>query len=56
MNAGRGVILFIHSKGSDAINTGRENDEQWQSKDWFCIRRHEKGKSHCDPVSEEQPF
>lgn len=34
------------------------NDEQWlrQSKDCFCIRRHEKGKSHCDPVSEQQPF
>lgn len=58
VNAGRGVILFIHSKGSDAINTGGENDEQWlrQSKGCFCIRRHEKGKSHCDPVSEQQPF
>lgn len=30
VNAGRGVILFIHSKGSDAINTGGENDEAKQ--------------------------
>ena len=49
MDTGRRVVLFIHSEGLDAINTGRVGwwwmmEAEQGPRLWYCVRGQKKGK------------